>query len=163
MKMLKFVLILSLLPAFVCGQPEKSSDDRRLDEIKAQKIAYITAKLDLTPAEAQQFWPVYNEYSQKKEEIHRERFGKPDEPKPFDVEKMNDKEAGQILDNMGADQEHMASIEKEYSAKFRKLLPVKKVLKLYEAELEFRRVLLDRIRERRPDDRQEKRPERGRP
>ena len=45
----------------------------------------------------------------------------------------------------------MAALEKEYSLKFRKILPVKKVLKLYEAEMDFKRVLLDRIKDRRPE------------
>ena len=30
------------------------------DKIKAEKIAFITAELELTPAEAEKFWPVYN-------------------------------------------------------------------------------------------------------
>ena len=30
------------------------------DEIMSQKIAFFTQELDLTPEEAQKFWPVYN-------------------------------------------------------------------------------------------------------
>ncbi|HBZ66223.1 MAG TPA: hypothetical protein DEO70_05240 [Bacteroidales bacterium] len=132
------------------AQPD-AKDDRMMDEIRAQKVAYLTTKLELTPAEAQQFWPVYNEYSQKKEDIHRERFSKKGKPKPVDPDQMTNEEAGQMIDNMVADQEKMAAIEKEYSQKFRKILPVKKVLKLYEAEMDFKRVLLDRIKDRRPE------------
>lgn len=143
-------LVLLVLPSFVLAQPD-ADDERRMDEIRAQKAAYLTTKLDLTPAEAQQFWPVYNEYSQKKEEIHRERFSKKGYPKPIDPDQMTDEEAGQMIDQMVADQGKMAALEKEYSQKFRKILPVKKVLKLYEAEMDFKRVLLDRIKDRRPE------------
>lgn len=143
-------LVLLALPTLVMAQPD-AKDDRRMDEIRAQKVAYLTTKLELTPAEAQQFWPVYNEYSQKKEDIHRERFSKKGKLKPIDADQMTDEEAGQMIDNMMADQEKMATIEKEYSQKFRKILPVKKVLKLYEAEMDFKRVLLDRIKDRRPE------------
>ncbi len=151
MKRAKFTfLVLLVLPSFVLAQPD-ADDERRMDEIRAQKAAYLTTKLDLTPAEAQQFWPVYNEYSQKKEEIHRERFSKKGHPKPIDPDQMTDEEAGQMIDQMVADQGKMAALEKEYSLKFRKILPVKKVLKLYEAEMDFKRVLLDRIKDRRPE------------
>ena len=35
------------------------------DKIKAYKAAFITEALDLTAAEAQQFWPIYNEHEDK--------------------------------------------------------------------------------------------------
>ncbi|HPQ59614.1 MAG TPA: hypothetical protein PK499_13120, partial [Flavobacteriales bacterium] len=44
----------------------------RLQEIKAQKSAYLTQKMGLTPEEAQQFWPLYNEYDGKLEALRRE-------------------------------------------------------------------------------------------
>jgi hypothetical protein len=31
--------------------------------LQALKIAYLTKKLDLSPEEAQRFWPIYNHYS----------------------------------------------------------------------------------------------------
>lgn len=151
MKNLKIILFLLMsLPVYTWAQPD-GPDDKRLEEIKAQKVAYITTKLELSSAEAQVFWPVYNEYSQKKEAIHHERFGKKGKKGPVDPDQITEEEAGEMIDNMVADQEKMASIEKEYSIKFRKILPVKKVLKLYEAEMDFKRVLLNRIKERRPD------------
>ncbi|MDD2964913.1 MAG: hypothetical protein PHQ65_05305 [Bacteroidales bacterium] len=154
MKSLRIFLVLLVVPLLVIGQ-QRTKDDKRFEEIKAQKVAFITSKLDLSPAEAQEFWPVYNEYSQKKEDIHKERFGQKRKAKPLDVDQLSDEEAARILDEMVADQEKMAAIEKEYSLRFRKLLPVKKVLKLYEAEMEFKKMLLDRIKDHRP--------ERGRP
>ncbi len=36
--------------------------ERMQSRIESQKIAFITQKLDLSPSEAQQFWPIYNEY-----------------------------------------------------------------------------------------------------
>ena len=35
------------------------------------KIAFITEKLSLTTKEAQSFWPIYNEYSQKIEKLRK--------------------------------------------------------------------------------------------
>lgn len=139
-----------LLPLMLFSQ-QRPKSEKRLEALKAQKVAFITAKLDLTPEEAQHFWPVYNEYNLKKEEILKGKIGKKNKPRPEEVENMSDEEASRLLDQIVADQERMAAIEKEYSARFRKLLPVKKVLKLFDAEMEFRKVLLDRIRDSRPE------------
>ena len=38
------------------------------DKFKSEKIAFITTELNLTPAEAEKFWPVYNQLSQEKKE-----------------------------------------------------------------------------------------------
>ncbi|RYY30920.1 MAG: hypothetical protein EOO04_03305, partial [Chitinophagaceae bacterium] len=40
-------------------------------KIEALKIAFLTNKMALSPAEAQKFWPVYNKYT---EEIRRARL-----------------------------------------------------------------------------------------
>lgn len=37
-----------------------------IEELKAMKISYLTEKLSLTPREAEQFWPIYNEFEDKK-------------------------------------------------------------------------------------------------
>ena len=42
------------------------------EEILSQKIAFFTQELDLTPEEAQQFWPVYNAGWKKAETVRRE-------------------------------------------------------------------------------------------
>ena len=39
----------------------------RHERIQALKVAFITEKLELTPEEAQQFWPVFNAIEKQKE------------------------------------------------------------------------------------------------
>ena len=64
-----FTLTLSILfgsmSLFVGAQdhepPELSLE--RLKEIQAQRAAFITTELSLTPEESQRFWPLYNEMS----------------------------------------------------------------------------------------------------
>ena len=44
------------------------------EKIKAFKTAFITEKLDLSQTEAQKFWPIYNEFEKKLENLRqRER------------------------------------------------------------------------------------------
>ena len=49
--------------------------NERKENIEAMKIGFLTKKLDLTPEEAQKFWPVYNQYSDKMKELRKRRYG----------------------------------------------------------------------------------------
>src|SRR6187455_2970115 len=71
---------LMILPALVLSLAAAAQDDDlpqlpegRLEEIKAQKVAYLTQKMSLTTEEAQKFWPIYNEYDKGLEAIRKER------------------------------------------------------------------------------------------
>ena len=55
-----------LLAGALFAQPQgnKPSEEQRKKEferIQSEKIAFITQELDLSPEEAQVFWPVYNQ------------------------------------------------------------------------------------------------------
>ena len=59
-----FVMAIS----FSQGRRGGANQENR-EKIKAQKVAFITSKLELNADEAQLFWPVYNEYQKKLEDI----------------------------------------------------------------------------------------------
>ena len=119
---------------------------QRMEKIKAQKVAYITTAMQLTPEESEVFWPIYNEYDKKRESFERARIGK------FQVQEkgisdMSDEEVEKlILDRFKREQE-MTELNMVYYARFKEVLPVKKIFDLYKAEMEFRKVLLDRLQE----------------
>lgn len=115
------------------------------DKIKAHKVAFITDQLNLTPEEAQKFWPIYNEYEAKMEELMKdlkdEHPGKETMP-----EDLSDQEVTKILNDEIDKDFQRVNIRKEYFGKFRKVLSDRKVLKLLNSEREFRRVLIDKVR-----------------
>ena len=51
--------------------PRMQGEDRkeRKERIEVFKIQFITEKLELTPSEAESFWPVYEEYNKAVKEI----------------------------------------------------------------------------------------------
>src|ERR1035437_4885758 len=53
--------------------PPSPPDPMRKEKMESMKIAFLTQKLDLTPDEAQKFWPVYNEFQKKREELRKKR------------------------------------------------------------------------------------------
>jgi len=115
---------------------------KKREEINSEKIAYITKELNLTPQEAQLFWPVYNEYQSKMEE---EMKAMRDDKKSIDYDKISDKEASALADQQIIQMQKMLDVKKAYHAKFKEVLPPKKLLKLYDAEKGFRKQLLKQI------------------
>ena len=57
-----YTILLSML--FFHGAMAQD-DQHGLGRLEAYKIAYLTKKLNLSPQEAQQFWPIYNKYQQE--------------------------------------------------------------------------------------------------
>lgn len=137
--------LLMLLPLMSMAQPGpmgRPSNER----IEAQKVAFITERLSLTPAEAQVFWPLYNEHQAKREEIMNKLRTRNREMFRGDIDKVSEEEATKIIDDQIIEEQMMLDLRKEYHAKYKKVLPASKILRLYHVEREFKRVMLDRIR-----------------
>ncbi|MCX6294732.1 MAG: hypothetical protein NTX97_01485 [Bacteroidetes bacterium] len=130
--------------------PPKEKGDRQRDKkenIESMKIAFITNKLDLTPEEAQKFWPVYNQFNDKLQEMRKKRREEDREAKK-NFDDMTDKETDQLIENNFAFQQKELDLQKEYNVKFKAVLPIKKVAKLYATEEQFKRVLIDKLKDK---------------
>jgi hypothetical protein len=125
-------------------QHNLQGDQRK--NIEAQRVAFITKEVNLTPDEAKVFWPVYNEYESKRHEL-RKSLKNSDDFHKVDFEKLSEKEANQMLDNQLVEAQKYLDLRKEYHAKFKAVLPAVKVLKLYDAEREFQKMLIDKLRQ----------------
>ena len=64
MKKVMILWMMSLVVLSVSAQ--KPNREAKMEQMKAEKISFITQQLSLTTAEAQAFWPVYNEYEGKR-------------------------------------------------------------------------------------------------
>ncbi len=124
--------------------------EERLKEIKAQKTAYITSKMELTPEEAQVFWPVYNQYDKELEALRKER--REANKAVRGAGELTEAEAAAAIDKDLAAQQKELDLRKKYSSEFRKALNARKTLMLGRAERDFNRELLKRLRDRRDGD-----------
>ena len=66
MKKLLYILFFMTLLGVSAQGPEARK------KIEAAKIALITERLDLTPEQAEKFWPIYREFGTKRKEIRRD-------------------------------------------------------------------------------------------
>ncbi len=141
-----FIIGLLSLPAVLGAQPhhDEKGKDEKWKQIESAKIAFFTTELDLSPEEAQVFWPVYNQYC---DEIWKARRDSRDALHKMRESLGNDSCTDtQIKESITAYIESCEKddeVQKKYFEKFVVLLPVEKVAKLYIAEEDFRHRMID--------------------
>jgi hypothetical protein len=148
MKILKLIALLFLLigSALSVHAQDSESKSEKEQNIKSQKIAFFTDKIGLTPEEAQTFWPIYNGYWAKKNKI----ISKRKEKMTYFAEnsdKMSNNEMIKYADQYINFEIELAELLEAYHFKFKEILPIDKVMKIYLADYEFKTYLLKKIRE----------------
>ncbi len=113
---------------------QQKKDDGWREKLRAEQVAFITNELDLTEAEAQAFWPVYNDVQNSR----REAFKNQAEAMKALKKSSDDKEAATLLDKYLDAKKEVEKIDNESIARYRKVLPTQKVGKLILAEEKFR-------------------------
>lgn len=119
----------------------------RKERLAAYKVAYITQKLQLTPEEAQKFWPVYNEYQEKLEKITRATRMEARQ-KWLHLDELTDAEIKALIQAYSDRKNQELDLFEEYNEKFMTVLPVRKVAELYLAEKQYKKEMLQKLRER---------------
>lgn len=117
------------------------------EQLQALKVGYLTEKLQLTPDEAQVFWPLYNELEEKLKAIRRDRRNNRKSTKENHAEMSDDQLMAAVESELDFEQQEL-DLKKEYTQKFKNILPVKKVVLLHHAQEGFKRKLLKGAKER---------------
>lgn len=134
MKKLQFFLVLLLISCFAFSQVQKPGNPEvraaELKKIQAMEVAFITKELNLSPDEAQKFWPVFNQYRNELRSVATEN-------------KQNDH-----LER----QQKMLDLRKKYREDFSKVMNQERANKVFGAEDEFKS-LVRREFQKRQDER----------
>jgi hypothetical protein len=146
MNLLKTISIgaLSVLMLFSVTSSSARSGIKE-DKIKAKKVAFFTQKLNLNSEEAEVFWPVYNEYQEQRESLFEQRKAINDQF-TRSLHKMSTKEVDESLDKLMEISKDEAALLETYVTKFKSILPDKKVAQLFVVEEDYKRFLLQQIR-----------------
>jgi hypothetical protein len=122
MKKLYFLLAFVTITGLASAQDEQPPSDKKIADIEALKVAFISKDLELTPEEAQKFWPVYNQYSKELKTTRK------DNPDPLDRD------------------EKVLNLRKGYKEQLTKILGPQRVNKMYNAEGRFHALLFKAMR-----------------
>ena len=118
------------------------------EKFKSQKIAFLSEKMNLSPKEAQEFWPVYNQFEKEKMEIQQKRRELEQNTRDEKIT-LTDQEVIRITREIAATFQKEADNGTSYNEKFLKILPPQKVLQLYRAENQFRAHMFEQFRKNR--------------
>jgi hypothetical protein len=126
---MKKIILLVLISLGVVATNAQNRPEKKFNKnnIEALKVAYITRQLNLTPEEAQKFWPVHNMYFEELKKTRREN-----------------------LDNELVFEEKALNVRKKYNSDFRKILMRnERVNKLFKLEKDFNNELRKELMNRR--------------
>lgn len=148
MKRILFILTIFsfLLSQSAAWAQDDNDNNDRWERYRAEKVAFLTNKLDLTPQEAEKFWPVYNEMEKERGEVQRERRRLEREVQEA-TENLSDKEIIKLTRDFAGNMEKECHLGTKYNEEFLTILPPQKVLRLYKAENEFRMYMFRKFRD----------------
>lgn len=136
---------LLMLVTFAHAQKEGKKAERK-ERIEAFKIAFFTEKLQLSPSESKDFWPLYNEFESKRDEL-RDKY----ELKGKRLELLSDAEVKDYIMNRLDMEQELVKMQKNYILQFMEVMPVRKVAMLQRIDREYKKTLLQEIRKRRQE------------
>lgn len=115
-----------------------------IDKIEAAKIALITERLELTPDQAEKFWPIYREYGEKQLDLKREFQ---ELKRNFDPKAASEAENRNILEKGHQMKERQLNMDRNYSERMQQVVSSRQMMHLRKAEDDFREMLMQRIRQ----------------
>jgi hypothetical protein len=147
----KFVLLIGAILLFAFAGYAQNKEAPDFEKFKSQKIAFLTEKMNLSPKEAQDFWPVYNEFEKLRIELQQHRRELEQKTRDENVT-LTDQEIIKTTRDIAATFKKEADLSTTYNEKFLKILPPQKVLQLYRAENQFRAHMFEQYRKKRQDE-----------
>jgi hypothetical protein len=126
---LLFLLLACSIQASVAQGPPPGGPGGRREDLEALRIAFISKQLELTPAEAEKFWPVYNSYQGDLRKMVREHHEK----------------GGSELDL----EERVLNLRKRYKTDFTRSISDEKFDKLMRVERTWSEMLRKELQRRR--------------
>lgn len=141
MKKILIILMIAFSSTQLLGQSQEV-----LDKIESAKIALITQRLDLTPEQAEKFWPIYREYSNKQREINREFQNL---RRNYNPNSASEEESKKMVETGQKIKENLLNLDREYADRMLQVINNRQLLSLRKAENDFREELMRRLRRQR--------------
>ncbi len=122
--MISFGIVSTAMCQDKLNKPNKQTLNK--NNVEALKVAYITRQLNLTPEEAQKFWPIHNIYFEELKKTRKEN-----------------------LDNELVFEEKALAVRKKYSIEFKKVLVSdERVNKVFTVDRDFNNELRKELKNR---------------
>lgn len=130
---------------FLLGFLQVNAQDRdsHRERIKSHKTAYITERLNLSSEEAQKFWPIYNEFEEKKRSLYRKEHAEIE-----NIECISEERASKMLTEYVDIEQQDYLLQRKFFQDLKQIFPATKIIQLKKVEDDFNKKLLREYRER---------------
>lgn len=149
--MKSLLLLILLVPQMIYAQgggkrAVKNLPPQVKEEIESIRKNVFTRVLVLTDVESQKFWPIFSQMQAEldaiKSETNKTRHAISDQ-----YATMSDADMEKSISKLFELEQKALDVKKKYTEAFKKVLPIKKVALIPRAEREFKKALLEKIRD----------------
>ena len=140
MKKLMIILFLATLGM--------NAQDRKFEEIKAHKTAFITEQVNLTSTQAEKFWPIYNKHEQEVMALRKTQLEGFKSLRNKNVDDLSEAKAKAMLLKHGQVKAQLTKKMVQLISLLEGVITPQQTIKLLMAEEGFKKRLLKRFRGR---------------
>jgi hypothetical protein len=134
-----FLLVIIMFPAF-----RTVAQNPNMERLNNYKIGFFTKKLNLTPGEAEKFWPVYNEYQGQKNLVQVEKM-KLNRNFNQNESSLTDKQMEDMGDKYVDCLVQETNLAVAFHKQLKEVLPPAKIILYYQAENQYKVQLLNEL------------------
>ena len=140
---LRTFLLLSLIS--LSGMALVAQPSERMERYRQERIEFFNDKLDLTEEESDRFWPLQDDLHNRMMKINMDEKNLLDYySRNYDA--LSEKEIGETTEKFLDLQSARVDLQKEYHDQFVEIIGLKKTMRLYALDREFRMHVLRKFR-----------------
>ena len=145
-----YVVIMVFMFSLTGTARAQESRAGRFEWIEMEKIAFITKELNLSPEEAEQFFPLYNQYRTEFSKLRQEKRGGTTIQPRSQLQSRSLQPSGfhASRDVLAFDAKEL-ELRKSYRAQFATVIGTSRASRFFEVEEEFRNYLMRELQQRR--------------
>lgn len=134
--------MLMAVPVFAAEEQTDANMEILMQKIKADKKLLVASNMDLTDAEAKQFWPVYESYQKDLEGVNQQ-LGKTiaEYAKAFNKGSISNDTSKKLLNEALTIEEQETKLKRTYADKLGKILSANKVARYLQIETKVRSLI----------------------
>lgn len=146
-KMKRVLLIIIMFAITLTGRAQQNEPKgvNGNSKLEAARIAMITERLNLTPAQAEKFWPVYNQFAVERRALQQNAL---QARKGYDMQNLTEEQSKTLLKAQMQFKQEKLDLENKYTTKINDVISSQQLVALKRAEEDFRAMLLNRLEQR---------------
>ena len=134
-------ILLLFITSLTFGQ-----NNARLEKIKALRVAFLASKLELTPSEAEKFWPIFNEFDNKQSELRKEKRKIMNQLKPQNSTSLSENSIQKLFETSETLDVNIQDNKQQLTKNLKGIISTKKIILLKQLEEDFKKTLLKQMK-----------------